>query len=520
MNASHHSDTLYHIVPVVYRNRDTGDLKKYFEACGRLLDQIHNTLKQRMTDNFPDNPIDGSPACQEWLLPYFADLLDVRLVSPSVKGRRDEVANAVRWRQGKGTLWVIEEIAEAVGRLEVVLQEGWKRMAVTPRLNTPRMPATHFGYADDAPATPPAMAARHPGLPAVTVDFRCPSGAVAATTSNPAAQQSTVDGDTHVWRQASYHGAPCHPDSYEDVSRRTVDFRDPDWRRGHFHPERVLLYTVPPAGFFKPNLPVVSWPRPEDDRSAFLELIECRTDGNVTTYRNKTFGTDHFVPVRVRRVIQLGQTASGTGDADAHIWRFAGLIFDNRVELDSGRIRLDTCAARRVEVHSVDRDEPVIEARHCLLRNVQAARGLTRLEYCTVLETTLTEVMQASDCIFLGRIRNDLGASTAPDSGCVRYSRVRKDQDQGGMQFSFITRKRPVMYSTTFGVAERGCGVLHPATPEAIRHGAEDGAEMGAYHQDHLTLLAEAVVDKLADYLPVGLQAVIIPDQRLLRMPG
>jgi hypothetical protein len=43
---------------------------------------------------------------------------------------------------------------------------------------------------------------------------------------------------------------------------------------------------------------------------------------------------------------------------------------------------------------------------------------------------------------------------------------------------------------------------------------------MGAYHQDHLSFLAEAVVDKLADYLPVGLQAVIVPDPRLLRMPG
>ncbi len=50
-------------------------------------------------------------------------------------------------------------------------------------------------------------------------------------------------------------------------------------------------------------------------------------------------------------------------------------------------------------------------------------------------------------------------------------------------------------------------------------HGAEDGAEMGAYHKDQLSLLHEAVVDKLADYLPVGLQAVIIPDQRLISMP-
>jgi len=58
------------------------------------------------------------------------------------------------------------------------------------------------------------------------------------------------------------------------------------------------------------------------------------------------------------------------------------------------------------------------------------------------------------------------------------------------------------------------------ATPAAIRHGAEDGGEMGAFHGDYLSLLAEAVVDKLQEYLPVGLQAVVIPDTRLLDMPG
>jgi hypothetical protein len=346
---------------------------------------------------------------------------------------------------------------------------------------------------------------------------------VAASTSNPAAQQSTVDGDTHVWRQASHHGAPCYPNSYEDVSPRTVDFRDPDWRRGHFHPERVLLYTAPPAGFLKPNLPVVSWPGDAYDGSAFSERVERLTsrDGNVTIYRNKTFGTEHFVPVRVAGAIdELGQTNSGTGDADAHTWRFEGLNFHSPIEVVSGRIHFDTCAVRELDVHSPDLDVPVIEARHCLFHRLQAARGLTRLEYCTVLGRTLTEALQASDCIFLDRIRKDTAASEAPDSGCVRYSRITPNQGQGGMQFSFITRKPPEMYDTAFTISARGSGVLHPATPEAIRHGAEDGGEMGAYHQDHLSLLAEAVVDKLTDYLPVGLQAVIIPDKRLLRMPG
>ena len=73
------------------------------------------------------------------------------------------------------------------------------------------------------------------------------------------------------------------------------------------------------------------------------------------------------------------------------------------------------------------------------------------------------------------------------------------------------------MYSTNFG--DRSCGVLHPATAEAIKHGAEDGGEMGAFHQFYLSLLAEAVVDKLGDYMPIGLTVVVIPDERLLSMP-
>lgn len=512
------ADALYRIVPALYRTRDTGDLKKFLEGCGLLLDQVHATLVQRLADAFPDNPADGTPACQDWLLPYFAELLDVRLISPLVRGRRDEVANAVRWRQGKGTLRIIEEIAEAVGRLEVVLQEGWKRVAVTPRLNIPLIPATSFGYGKECPGTPPSMASRHPALPAVTVDFRCPSGAVASTSANPAHRQSTVDGDTHVWRQASHHGSPCHPGSYDDVSRRTVDFREGDWRVGHHHPARILLHTVPPAGFFPGNIPVVDWSDPPS--AAFERWIATTADpgGHLTIFSNRTFGTEDFVPVRVRKPIKLGQEPDGVGDPDFHTWRFEGLVLEDRLELDSGRVELVRCAAHRVQVHSIDLVEPVIAARSCLIRNVQAARGVSLLEYCTVLQTTLTEILRASDCIFLGRIRKDHPTDTPPIAGCVRYSAVTGAQAMGGMRFHEVTRERPVLFSTQFG--RRSCGVLHPATPEVIRHGAEDGGEMGAFHDDHLSLLAEAVVRKLEDYLPVGIEAVVIPDTGLLGMPG
>lgn len=509
-------EALYQILPALYRTRDTGDLKKFLDGCGVLLDQFHETLLQRLADAFPDNPADGSRACQDWLLPYFADLLDVRLVSPLVKGRRDEVANAVRWRQGKGTLPVVVEIARAIGQLEVVLQEGWKRVATTPRLNIPLVPSTSHGYDQDCPDSPPSLAARHPGLPAATVDFRCPSGAVATTTANPSAQQSTVDGTTHVWRQASFHGSPCHPESYEDVSRRTVDFRNGDWRAGHHHPHRILLYTTPPAGFFPRNVPTVNWSWPPSE--AFLDKIEVTGDGHFTSFRNKTLGTDHFMPVRVRRPIELGQGPATMGLADAHTWRFEGLILEDALELESGRVELFRCAARHVQVHSIDPEKPVIAARSCLILSLRADRGVTLLEYCTVLGRALTEIMFASDSIFLGFIHENHSTDAPPLSGCVRYSRIPENQELGGMSIHEVTRSRPFMFSTQFG--RRGCGVLHPATPRSILVGAEDGGEMGAFHDDHLSLLAEAVVEKLKDHLPVGLDAVVIPDMRLLRMPG
>jgi hypothetical protein len=61
--------------------------------------------------------------------------------------------------------------------------------------------------------------------------------------------------------------------------------------------------------------------------------------------------------------------------------------------------------------------------------------------------------------------------------------------------------------------------VLHHATPPSIRFGAEDGGEMGAYHDRRYALAVEAVRTKLEDFLPLGLQAVLIPDPRLLVAP-
>ena len=121
---------LYEILPAVYRHRDNGDpntqgdLSKYLDACGELLDLVRATLLQRLADSFPDNPPEGEAACQEWLLPYFAQLVDARLVSPHPRGQRDEVANAVGWRQRKGTVRCAEDIAESAKWARRAAEQG------------------------------------------------------------------------------------------------------------------------------------------------------------------------------------------------------------------------------------------------------------------------------------------------------------------------------------------------------------------------------------------------------------
>ncbi|MFZ5447956.1 MAG: phage tail protein [Thermodesulfobacteriota bacterium] len=484
---------IYDLLPEVYRTRDTvspdstGDLARFLDACGHILTLLRQTLNQRLADSFPDNPADQDLACQPWLLPYFADLVDVRLVSPDEAGRRDEVSQAVAWRQRKGTLRVLEQIAERVGRFEVEVQEGWKQVATTPRLGLPLLPARALGesdlFDDSDYRQHPAWAARHPGLPAVTVDLRYPSRALqvepqdGAPPQNPAAKQTNFAGTRLWWRQVNPHGGPCFPGSYEDISRRTVDLRTPDWRQGHSHPKRVLLYAPPPLGFFTPGQ---------------FEIL-----GDVEFTEDK----EHLLENK---------------------------IVDGLLGLKAGSLRLQKCAVRRLEITAaLPVAEPVLVAQNTLFGQAEIG-GLARLEYCSVLEAFQADRLQASDCIFYGSLNLTPATQTAPH--CLRFSRIPPGLAVANLLAYQNTTDIPIGYEFEFavdGVLERrqasfgepGCAVLHPATSEKIRFGAEDGGEMGVHHDWRYSLLLAAVQTKLQDFLPLGIEAVIIPDLRLLALP-
>jgi hypothetical protein len=549
---------LYDIPPAYVRQQDeSGHTRDYLAAADNLLDRLYRTLTQYYADNFPDLPLNASePAAQEWLLPYFADLLDVRLVSPLADGKRAEIAKAVRWRQRKGTLTVVDEVAEAVGQWEVVVQEAWRRLAMTPRLNEPLLPEAYFGIDKKLNTAIPAEMAKHPGLGASTVDFRIGSRAVADEDNNPNSQVSTVGGVSYRWRQQYPHGFPCHHQhldatgnflsaAFDDVSKRTPDFRNSDWRVGHFHPRKILLHLVQPEGFFPTAIVKVQWQQTwldndEIPSDAFLEAITLYSSLQDTpafkkgtlVFENRELNAHQFKPVKVNGLFKLGQIPiSGVGPADpepepvVNGYHFAGLVLSNRVEVDTGVISFDRCAVKILEVHSRFSGGdprhlavPVINARDSLFRDLQAATSLTRLEYCTVLKKCVTEALQASDCIFTCLIRKDITPAMPPSKMCLRYSRILPKQLPANLDQHFHNSRAPLhLFSDEFG--SPSCGVLHPATDASISQGAEDGTEMGAYHFLFLSLRFAAVEEKLKDYLPIGFESVVIPDEHLTRFP-
>ncbi len=532
---------LYDVLPQYIRLKDeNAHTREYLTAADSLLGKIHQTLRQYYADNFPDGSEEQES--QPWLLPYFADLLNARLVSPLIEGKRDEVNHAVRWRQRKGTRTVVDEVAQAVGQWEVVVQEAWQRIAQTPRLDEPLLPESYYGLDETVEPTIFSDMAKHPGLPAVTPDFRLGSRAVADEDHHPNSQVSSVRGKTVRWRQQYPHGIPCNhqridlagefqASTFDDVSKRTPDLRSSDWRVGHYHPRKILLYVVQPEGFFSSQAPRVQWRQQWLDKEIlpsdnFLNWVTLYTRLDRTlVFENRHLGGPRFFPVEIRGIFKLGQVpGSGVGSPDAGRYHFSGLVLENSVEVDSGTVSLDRCAVRHIEVHSryAGDDprhlvEPVIDAKDTLFHSIQAATSLARLEYCTVLRKCLVESLQASDTLFTCLIQKDHLTLVPPDKQCIRYSRIHSDQMPLNLDAKFHNTRAPLwFFSDTFG--EPGCGVLHPATEPEIRYGAEDGTEVGCYHFLQLSLRFEAVTDKLKDFLPLGYEAIVVPDEHLAHL--
>jgi hypothetical protein len=100
---------LYERLPEIYRIRDAeqwppGPLQAYLGAVEGVFSALHESIEALYSDLFIDT-------CDDWVIPYIADLLGTSHLKGDVRTLRADVADTVALRRSKGTLGAIERLA-------------------------------------------------------------------------------------------------------------------------------------------------------------------------------------------------------------------------------------------------------------------------------------------------------------------------------------------------------------------------------------------------------------------------
>ena len=122
----YYAEKLWQLVPEVYKNSDSsGEFRHIVELIAEEAAESRRSIDRL----WEDQNIETS---DDWAVPYIGALVGARLVSAQDRrARRVDVANAVRFRRRRGTPDVLDTLARAMSGWDVVLQEGFRRLART-----------------------------------------------------------------------------------------------------------------------------------------------------------------------------------------------------------------------------------------------------------------------------------------------------------------------------------------------------------------------------------------------------
>ncbi len=127
----YYADKLWKVMPEAYRAADSdvvdqkGPLR---ELCDRIGAQIA-IVRRGIDRTWEDQSIES---CDDWVVPYIADLLGTNLISGSdLPGQRREVANTIDYRRRKGTVALLEELAHDITGWEARVVELFRRLGRT-----------------------------------------------------------------------------------------------------------------------------------------------------------------------------------------------------------------------------------------------------------------------------------------------------------------------------------------------------------------------------------------------------
>ncbi|MEO1208774.1 MAG: hypothetical protein AAFX78_04445 [Cyanobacteria bacterium J06638_20] len=140
-------DRLYHLLPVIYRQRDAEQgypLRDLLRVITEQVDGVETNIDQLYENWFIET-------CEDWVVPYIGDLIGYSPVHAAgqpgnvhtPQGRklnqilipRREVANTLRYRRRKGTLALLEKLANDVAGLPARAVEFYKLLGWTQHLN-------------------------------------------------------------------------------------------------------------------------------------------------------------------------------------------------------------------------------------------------------------------------------------------------------------------------------------------------------------------------------------------------
>lgn len=125
----YYADKLWRLLPSVYRSEDAvtldgrGPLRELVERLAAQIAVVRRSIDRLWEDQ-------SIESCDDWVIPYIADLLATNLVSGmDARGQRLDVAKTIYYRRRKGTVAILEEIAGDVTGWEAHVVEFFRRMS-------------------------------------------------------------------------------------------------------------------------------------------------------------------------------------------------------------------------------------------------------------------------------------------------------------------------------------------------------------------------------------------------------
>jgi hypothetical protein len=550
---------LYGELPSVMRLYDNvdamagrkGDLENFIHGFGHMLDRFEATLEQFYADGFLEtvSPSGDPTMIQEWLLPYVADLFGVTLVAPDPDSRRRELASSIWVAKRRGTKAAVDHAAETILDLPVVIVEGSSRVAKTPNLKDPLIThreVTAKWHPKDAnilleplPASTPLTheigfdATRpnaHAGLVRGTPDARRHMRALQGGLNQPDADVRPTKGSDGIDTLSPFYimdrrGVPCFPDSYEDRSMRAPDMRTPAKNRPAWtelkRPGAVNLFIRPPSGFCKSTDIRLN-------RAPNFDDGEVQRNGPIL--QNNAIADVFFDAPSTTRIIR----SSNADELGKH--HITDLKFSGTLTIRGGTdVILENCAISTLEIAS-NFTGRAIHLRNCLFDQITSTATATEvsgvkiiLEYVTVLGDATFTLVHASDCLFAGSL-TVTGDGSEEKTGCLRYCRLPLGFDRAQVHTylcsngtaNFLTvpclpnSEDEILSERQPIIGEVGYGVLSDKNSPEVMNGAQDGGELGAYHDSYHLARLTAAKRKAQGYVPAGTQVFGQYDKRLM----